>query len=405
METVFLTPFAATGDKTAIPVAVQTDGSVSCEQGFGYDYARDQATDPLAKHIPRNETNWLYWAITNAIRELQVAGLPDYITAAQNGGTAYPYAINAMVRYEAPAGTIKAYRSLVAVNTALPTDATKWADIAAESTTTLVGLVRLATQGEAAAGLLETVAVTPNGMAAAMDQMRLPGQCRLVLSGGNLVLQPYNGNRLSIAGTARAIPAAGISLAPAGTVAGTLYYIYAAWVGGAVVLEASTTGHATDAATGVEIKTGDASRTLVGMAVPAAGPAWATDQVASWFGRRQRRARAEYSGSTSSTTMVTIPGSTLQPLVWAGTSLVALDTCNIGSSASGTFTGYSALSVAAVDYLLSGASLLASGTQGAVSGAVTVTPAADGVIPVMARGRVNSGTLNFGGFFDLVWEA
>jgi hypothetical protein len=116
------------------------------------------------------------------------------------------------------------------------------------------------------------------------------GQCRLVKSGANIVLQPYKGNRISINGAIYAIPAAGASLAPTGLAPGTLYYIYAYMVGTVVTLEAATTAHLTDTTTGVEIKSGDPSRTLVGMVRPIAGPAFADTGVqrfvASWFNRR-----------------------------------------------------------------------------------------------------------------------
>lgn len=116
------------------------------------------------------------------------------------------------------------------------------------------------------------------------------GQCRLVKSGANIVLQPYQGNQITINGATQRIPSAGVLLAPTGLTVGTLYYIYAAIVSGVMALEASTTGHSVDAATGVEIKTGDASRTLVGMVRPITGPAFqdTTNQrfVVSWFNQR-----------------------------------------------------------------------------------------------------------------------
>lgn len=116
------------------------------------------------------------------------------------------------------------------------------------------------------------------------------GQCRLVKTGANLVLTPFNGNRISVNGQICTIPGAGVSLAPTALVVSTLYYIYAYLNGTALSLEASTTGHSTQATTGVEIKTGDPTRTLVGMARPIAGPAWqsTTNQqfVISWFNQR-----------------------------------------------------------------------------------------------------------------------
>ena len=91
------------------------------------------------------------------------------------------------------------------------------------------------------------------------------GQCRLSLSGANLLLAPVDGNKLIINSQFEDVPDAGITLAPPAT-SGTLYYIYAYMVGSTMTLEASTTAYAVQAATGVTIKTGDATRTLVGMA-------------------------------------------------------------------------------------------------------------------------------------------
>jgi hypothetical protein len=116
------------------------------------------------------------------------------------------------------------------------------------------------------------------------------GQCKLVKSGSNLVLLPFNGNQLTIDGRPRAIPAAGVSLAPTGLTPGANVYIYAAMSGGSIVLEASATGHSTSTAPGQigqEIKTGDDTRTLVGFARIITGPAFAYTAtqrfVYSWF--------------------------------------------------------------------------------------------------------------------------
>lgn len=117
----FRLPFATTGDKTAVPDAVDTNGNVSYSQGYGFDYQR-QKTDPAAKNIERDKMNQIFFDVTTAIAELQANGIPDFITTALNGGTAYSYAQYAVVKYS---GDL--YISLAAANTALPSDATKWA--------------------------------------------------------------------------------------------------------------------------------------------------------------------------------------------------------------------------------------------------------------------------------------
>lgn len=131
--------------------------------------------------------------------------------------------------------------------------------------------------------------------AAAFGQIvQVIGQCQLVKSGANLVLQPYNGNKLFINGILCTVPAAGVSLAPGAFVVGTNYNIYAVATGTTVTsLEASTTARATDATYGNQIKAGDPTRVLVGKARPIAGPLWVdTDLqrlVISWFNRTPRR--------------------------------------------------------------------------------------------------------------------
>lgn len=116
------------------------------------------------------------------------------------------------------------------------------------------------------------------------------GQCVLVKNSTNLSLFPAGGNQLLINGLFRTVPAAGVNLAPTGLTPGTKYYIYAFMSGSTMTLEASTTGYVTT--TTPASKSGDATRTLVGMAVPTTGPAWvdtfALRQVLSWFNQRRK---------------------------------------------------------------------------------------------------------------------
>ncbi|HIE6441057.1 TPA: hypothetical protein ACXJSY_003562, partial [Proteus mirabilis] len=78
MTTIFKTPFATQGDKASIPVEIQSDGSVSYTQGYGYDYERDQVTDPAAKDIEREKMNGIFHDITEAIGEIQRFGFPKW---------------------------------------------------------------------------------------------------------------------------------------------------------------------------------------------------------------------------------------------------------------------------------------------------------------------------------------
>lgn len=155
----FNIPFATSGDKATIPEVVQPSGAISYTQGYGPDYERDPATDPLAKRVPRDETNEIYYEITLAIKYLQLYGTPQYTAVADGGPANYP--ISASVRYDAGAG-MQRWRSLVATNTAVPgSDATKWG---------LDDTVGEATLAQALAGILGGIAISPRRLAAAVQQ-------------------------------------------------------------------------------------------------------------------------------------------------------------------------------------------------------------------------------------------
>lgn len=117
----FRLPFANSGDKAAVPDAVVPAGDVSYDQGYG-PYYQLPKINPLAKDIERDKMNQVLNDVTKAIQEYQVNGVPDWITNAQNGGTAYPYPQGARVRYTD--GRI--YVSITSSNTLLPTNTTGW---------------------------------------------------------------------------------------------------------------------------------------------------------------------------------------------------------------------------------------------------------------------------------------
>jgi hypothetical protein len=152
------------------------------------------------------------------------------------------------------------------------------------------------------------------------------GCCRLTKSGADLLLSPCDGNTILIDGAPCTIPDAGVTLSPGGLSANTTYNIYAYLDSGVLTLEASATGHAVQAGTGVEIKSGDPSRTLVGMARTNGSTAWvdsATQRlVRSWFNSPaiELESALAASRSTQSTSYVDINSGELQCgfLVWAG---------------------------------------------------------------------------------------
>ena len=84
----FTIPFADSGDKAAIPDPTQPGGEVSYTEGFTLDYELDQVTEPTAKDVPRQETNQLYFDITEFLQEIQQNGLSIY-------NATYDYAVGA----------------------------------------------------------------------------------------------------------------------------------------------------------------------------------------------------------------------------------------------------------------------------------------------------------------------
>lgn len=152
-------------------------------------------------------------------------------------------------------------------------------------------------------------------------------QCRLsYTSASACTLTPKEGDKVKISGALYPIPSAGVTLANTGLTAGTLYYVYIYNNAGTLTLEASVTGHSTDTSAGnlgVEVKTGDNTRTLVGMTflIDNGGTPEFKDEngyrlVASWFNRRSRPVRAERSTLSSSTSTSLVEISTAEFLTW-----------------------------------------------------------------------------------------
>lgn len=140
MAKIFKVPFAATGDKTVVPIPTQPDGSVSWTQGYGFDYQRKlDGSDPLAKPFPRNQHNQILNDITTALGEIQVNGFA--LWSAEGA----PYPVNATVRHNGVN-----YVSRIDNNSVTPADGASWRiqgdiPIASETTT---GIVKLATFAE-----------------------------------------------------------------------------------------------------------------------------------------------------------------------------------------------------------------------------------------------------------------
>lgn len=183
-----------------------------------------------------------------------------------------------------------------------------------------------------------------------------PGQCRIqVDSTTQISLQRYQGSYLPLKiganWEAKLIPAIGPTLANTGLTAATLYYIYAFDNAGTLALEASTTAHSKDATTGVEIKTGDATRTLVGMVYMGAGsPGTFINSVTrrlllNWFNRATLDLHGSYSAdrTTTSTTFADINSEiSLEFLSWAdeAVEMGAAGTVSNNSAAQASHMGF-----------------------------------------------------------------
>lgn len=128
MTKLFKVPFATQGDRAAIPDEVRADGAVSYTQGYGYDYERDQATDPAAKDIEREKMNSLFHDITEAVGEMQSFGVPVWQEAGK------PYAVRSVVYHKN-----KTWQSKVENNTTEPVTGTAWAELKADLTAGEVG--------------------------------------------------------------------------------------------------------------------------------------------------------------------------------------------------------------------------------------------------------------------------
>lgn len=134
-------------------------------------------------------------------------------------------------------------------------------------------------------------------------------------------LSQAGGSFLWIDGLNRPIPAGGVNLANTGLTAATFYYVYAYMNGATMVLEASTTVHVGHAS-GLRVKSGDATRTLVGMIYMDTGGVFANANakrfVRSYFNRQAVPILSTITtATTSSTTFVDLSANYLvEGVLW-----------------------------------------------------------------------------------------
>lgn len=136
----FVYPFGTAGDRTTVPDTAAASGPVSYQYGFGAYYQQTLGVDPTALPIPRDQTNQLFYDVTEAIQQYQTHGVPDWISAADNLGVDYPYEIYARVRYDAGGG-VQIYENQVAANTATPGADNTWSVISGSQDNFISGMV------------------------------------------------------------------------------------------------------------------------------------------------------------------------------------------------------------------------------------------------------------------------
>lgn len=159
----FRVPFASNGDTSNIPETVTSDGSVNWPQGWPLDYEKDMDADANAKAVEREVMNFMFNAVTVALRQYQSSAFPEFITAADNNGTAFAYAAGTVIRYRASSTeAFKNYVSLVENNTATPgSDESKWQEF----------IFAEATDQETTIGTSGTKIITPRRLKKVTDKL------------------------------------------------------------------------------------------------------------------------------------------------------------------------------------------------------------------------------------------
>lgn len=115
-------PFAVDSDAlTPFTMNAAVDNSVSFQNGFTDPYDVNLQTMPpppegTAFPITRSNLNYVLYVLSLALQQYQQAGVPNWISPTDNGGTAFAYAVNAIVLYTD--GNI--YQNLEAANTVFP---------------------------------------------------------------------------------------------------------------------------------------------------------------------------------------------------------------------------------------------------------------------------------------------
>lgn len=152
---IYKTPFAATGDKEALATADQPDGKVSLQAGWTPDY---ELPNDNANYRPvgRSEMNGILNEVTEGLGEIQLNGFAKW--QAVDGG----WPLGAIVKHNGAA-----YYSLIDNNGIEPSiGSVDWVPVLTNNaTTTVAGILRLATTALAQALTDDMTALTPKKLA------------------------------------------------------------------------------------------------------------------------------------------------------------------------------------------------------------------------------------------------
>lgn len=226
------------------------------------------------------------------------------------------------------------------------------------------------------------------------------GQCRLsVTSPTTIALKPFNGNRVTVNGASIQLPSAGVTYTISGLTASTVYYVYLAGTTASPVLNVSTTAYATDIATGMTVKSGDATQTLVGMVYTNASTQF-VDSAASrtclnWFNRRKIvGSLASIAGFTFTSTTAAEINTALRVtfLCWADDIPVISTSGTVNLSVQGTPNFAISIDSAGSQYSPTQSLSLATGFSGGFSITGGLGSIAEGKHIAIIVGATNTGT-------------
>ena len=145
----YVYPFGVNAMGDLSPVSTLPDGNlVSYSQGWPVNYQQDLLTISTAEPINRQQTNQMFYDITNNINQYQTQGVPLWITAGQNttianpSGVPFPYPLYARVAYNSSnPNYIQIWENQVDGNTATPGADNTWVVISGNAQGTMPGTI------------------------------------------------------------------------------------------------------------------------------------------------------------------------------------------------------------------------------------------------------------------------